>query len=140
MKYVYKSSQWITYGDTVEIPDNAICIEFDVINRMNTQQGRMIQDRRVQWLEPLEENMDSGNTHPGNTHPELRVYEIFVGNTPKEYVKYLTWWKTIRFGTEAYNIKGEIISGYLPYFVQKKEWIEKNRERSKECDKNETSN
>lgn len=52
MKYMYKTSVWVNEGETIEIPDGAICIEFDVINHMCEQTNRLVQERRVQWLEP----------------------------------------------------------------------------------------
>lgn len=56
-----------------------------------------------------------------DTHPEIQEGEFFLTNTEVDVFHTISW-ETKRKGDVAYTIRGEVISGVVPVFVQKKEF------------------
>ena len=52
MKYKY-CWNFISEGDSIEIPDNSIGVSFDAIHNTDRGTGRILTDRSVHWLEPI---------------------------------------------------------------------------------------
>jgi hypothetical protein len=57
------------------------------------------------------------------THPELEEGEMFLTNSVDENYTRIRW-NTKRRGMQAYTIDGELLTGFIPVFVQKKEYEE----------------
>lgn len=69
------------------------------------------------------EEEDSGGFN--ETHPEMREGELFLINATWAGYERIRW-KTKRRGLQAYTEQGEEVTGYIPVFVQRKEFnIEK---------------